>query len=172
MQVIKPTKIRRVVMFIDLAVTAKEGADYTAIGTVGTDDEADIYILKMVRGQWQWPDARKIIKNEILLQCPDEVGIEQTAFQAAAVQELRRDPDLIAIPIRGVKPHKDKFTRALPVAAKAEAGQLFIVKGAWDIAGLLAEFCDFPLGDHDDRVDAVSGAVQMLATGKVEVRWA
>ena len=138
MQVVTRSRIKRTVMFIDLAVTAKEGADYTAIGTVGLDDEANIYILKMVRGQWQWPDAKKVIKNEILLQRPDVVGVEETAFQAAAVQELRRDPDLVAIPIRGVKPDKDKVTRALPVAAKAEAGQLFIVKGAWDIAGLLA----------------------------------
>jgi len=41
------------------------------------------------------------------------------------------------------------------------------VKGPWDIAGLLAEFCDFPLGEHDDQVDCVSGAVGMLATSGV-----
>jgi predicted phage terminase large subunit-like protein len=52
----------------------------------------------------------------------------------------------------------DKFTRA-------EAGKVVLVRGPW-IDDFLDQVCSFPNGRHDDQVDAVSLAVQMVETRK------
>ncbi|HUW15108.1 MAG TPA: terminase, partial [Anaerolineae bacterium] len=52
---------------------------------------------------------------------------------------------------------------ANPWAAQAEAGNVKIVRGDWDIDAFLNECERFPEGAHDDQVDAVSGAISMLA---------
>ena len=50
--------------------------------------------------------------------------------------------------------------RALPVASRAEAGKVKLIRGNW--LSDSDEATSFPHGAHDDQVDAVSGAVQML----------
>jgi predicted phage terminase large subunit-like protein len=55
-----------------------------------------------------------------------------------------------------------KVTRATPVAAQAEAGNLVLVRAGWNRA-LLDELRDFPHGRHDDQVDALSRAFAMLS---------
>jgi len=52
---------------------------------------------------------------------------------------------------------KDKVTRAKPVSAQAQHGNFVIVNHpGWELAR--AELVDFPYGDHDDLVDAISRA--------------
>lgn len=58
----------------------------------------------------------------------------------------------------------DKETRAKPVSAQAEAGNIKLVAGQWN-QPFLRELENFPFG-HDDRVDALSGAFQMLVSGR------
>ncbi|HPT19082.1 MAG TPA: hypothetical protein PLJ25_03380 [Methanothrix sp.] len=43
--------------FIDLATSTKTRADFTVIATCGLDDKANIYILNILRGRREWPDA-------------------------------------------------------------------------------------------------------------------
>jgi len=160
------------VRYWDLAATVKETSDYTAGARVALGEDGTLYIGDLVAGRWEWPDARRVITSTALSDGRAvDVGIEEAMLQVGMTQELRRDPRLAAHTIRGVRCEKDKVVRANPWAARAEAGKVALVQGAW-IGAFIAEACDFPLGDHDDQVDAVSGAVQMLTTGEVEVRWA
>ena len=62
---------------------------------------------------------------------------------------------------REVAVEADKLTRALAWLNLAEAGKVFLVRGAW-IDEFVDEVCRFPSGRHDDQVDAVSVAVSML----------
>jgi predicted phage terminase large subunit-like protein len=54
-----------------------------------------------------------------------------------------------------------KVTRATPVAAQLEGGNLAIVRGDWNLA-FTEELRDFPLGRKDDQVDALSRAFGRL----------
>lgn len=63
--------------------------------------------------------------------------------------------------VRGDKVTGPKQTRARPVSAAAEAGNLRLVRGPW-IAAFLDEAEAFPQGSHDDQVDAVAGAVKFV----------
>ena len=60
----------------------------------------------------------------------------------------------------------DKLTRALSWANRAEAGKVVLVRGPW-INEFLDEVTLFPNGAHDDQVDAVSLAVQMIEMRKM-----
>jgi len=61
-----------------------------------------------------------------------------------------------------------KTLRAEPVSAQAEAGNVKLLRGTWNEA-FLSELETFPLGAHDDQVDALSGAFNMLVNLNPEV---
>ena len=88
------------------------------------------------------------------------VNIESTAFQTVFARELVRHTGLW---VRGVRPDRDKVTRARPFAALLEAGRVVF----WSRAPGLAEFEDelvaFPNGAHDDLVDAAVYAADLGA---------
>lgn len=148
----------------DLAASTKTSADYTASAAVAFADDGTIYIRDMVRGRWEWPDARKVIKETMLNERGVLHAVEEAMHGLAAIQEFRRDPDLVGVALRGVRVDKDKLTRALPWAARAEAGKVKLVRGAW-INAFLDEACQFPSGAHDDQVDTVSGGIELVKRG-------
>lgn len=57
----------------------------------------------------------------------------------------------------------DKETRALPLAAQAEAGNVFLLEGPWNTA-FLDELASFPMGKWKDQVDAAGRAFTELTT--------
>lgn len=72
---------------------------------------------------------------------------------------------------RGERSSGPKPLRADPVAAAAEAGTFVLCAGEWN-HDWIEEAVNFPHGDHDDQVDAVSGAWEDLHgnSGKRRVR--
>src|SRR5262249_5364235 len=68
---------------------------------------------------------------------------------------------LAGYPFKGERSTGDKMTRALPLAASVEAGLVKLVRGRW-VEAFLDELEIFPLGDHDDQVDATSLAFARL----------
>jgi predicted phage terminase large subunit-like protein len=79
------------------------------------------------------------------------LNIESTAFQVTFTQELLRTTRL---PARKVYPDKDKVTRARALSARYQEGKVFHLRGAPGIDELEAELIAFPIGEHDDLVDA------------------
>jgi len=152
----------RWVRFWDLAVSVKTVADYTAGAKVAFKD-GKLYIADVIRGRWEYPEAKEmIIQTGQVDGSKVWIGVERVAFQLAAIQELQRVAALAAHYIEGVVPDKDKLSRAMGWAARARSGNVFLVNGPW-VHDFLNEADDFPQGSFDDQVDAVSGAVQMIA---------
>ena len=68
--------------------------------------------------------------------------------------------------VRMRKPTNDKQTRAKPVSAQCEAGNIKIYRAPWN-EEFLRELENFPTeGFHDDIVDALSGAFNELCSNK------
>lgn len=63
----------------------------------------------------------------------------------------------------------DKVTRAMPFLAQAQAGNVRLVHGRWN-ADYLDEMTAFPVGGHDDQVDATSAAFARLTAGGARAR--
>jgi predicted phage terminase large subunit-like protein len=151
----------------DLAASTKTSADYTASAAVAHNvEDGTLYIRDMIRGRWEWPDARKVIMQTMHAE-PDTLhAIEEAMHGLAAIQEIRREPSVAGVALRGIRVDKDKLTRALPWAARAEGGKVALVRGAW-VSAFLDEACQFDgLGtSHDDQVDTVSGGVELVKRG-------
>ena len=151
------------VRYWDLATSTRDTADWTAGARVGADQDGNLYIVDMVRQKAEWPDTRRLIVATAQIDGRGtRVGVEKVAFQLAAWQDLMREPGLLGHAVEPVPVDRDKVLRAQPWAARAEAGKVYVVRGSWN-TDFLAEAEAFPHGQHDDQVDAVSGAVQMLA---------
>ena len=67
--------------------------------------------------------------------------------------------------VEGHKPEGDKVMRANAWFAEAALGQFYMVQGNWN-EGFLDQLSSFPEGRHDDRIDSVSGARQVIAPFK------
>jgi len=144
----------------DLAVSTRASSDYTCGVKVGVTREGDVWVLDVVRGKWEWPDARKRIIVTAQEDGPAcHIAVEKNAFQLAALQELWREPELVGFAIRPVERLKDKLSTALPLASRAQNGQVY-VRRAWWTEGFLDEMCSFDGSGrlHDDQVDATVNA--------------
>jgi predicted phage terminase large subunit-like protein len=151
----------------DLAASTKTTADYTAAAAVAIAPDGVLYVRDMIRGRWEWPDAKRIIMQTMLAEPATQYVIEEALHGLAAMQELRREPSIAHIALRGIHVDKDKMSRALPWAARAEAGKVALVRGPW-IETFLGEAAAFPFGDHDDQVDTVSGG--LVIAGRVSIQ--
>jgi len=68
---------------------------------------------------------------------------------------------LAGYPFRSEHPTGSKEVRAGPFSTAAENKNVFLVRGDW-INAFLDEAEAFPEGEHDDQVDACSGAINIL----------
>lgn len=152
----------------DLAASTKTSADYTAAASVALDRDGSLIIRDMIRGRWEWPDAKRIIMQTMLAEPQTQHAIEEAMHGLAALQELQRERSVVNVPLRGVRVDKDKISRALPWAARAEQGKVKLVRGPW-VEAFLGEVTAFPYGEHDDQVDTVSGGVALVARPSVQV---
>lgn len=153
----------RPVLGVDLAISERDGADYTAIVAMARDpDSGVIYIKEVERFRAGFHEVLTRIKAAAARHNPSIVAIEQTQFQAAVVQELARTTTL---PVRGVRPDRDKVTRFAPLLTRFEQRLMRL-----DPSGCPAAFRDellaFPDSANDDMVDAASYAFAALGMGQ------
>jgi predicted phage terminase large subunit-like protein len=142
-----------VVIGVDLAISEKQGADYTAITALSRDPSTGIvYVREIERHRCAFNDVLTRVKEAAARWSPAIIAVEQVQYQAAVVQELTRTTRL---PVRGVRPDRDKLTRFMPLLTRFEQHQVRIDPSktpAWAREEMLA----FPEGQHDDGVDSLS----------------
>lgn len=167
----KPPTLTRVVRFWDLATTVKRSSDYTVGCKAGIDAHGNFYVLDITRFQNEWPQAKPRIAA-IAAAEKHFVGVESVGGFIAAAQDLRDQLKGQAV-VNLVNVASDKLSRASGWLAAAGAGKVSLLRGAWN-DGFLDEAEAFPLGKHDDQVDAVSGAWAMLQSlgGSAKFGWA
>ena len=149
----------------DLAISTKTSADYTATARCALDRHGNLCIADVIRARLEYPDQRKLVVDRLTKERDTEHGIESALHAQAFIQDLRREPNLARHAIRLVRVTSDKFTRSLAWANRAEEGKVILVRGPW-LNQFLDEVCSFPNAPHDDQVDAVSLAVQMMEARK------
>lgn len=136
---------------VDLAISMKENADYTAIVTIGVDElTGKVWIVDAERSRVGFRDALEFIKDKAARWKPVDIAVEVVQYQAAVVEELLRSTNL---PVRRVTPDKDKLTRAQSLITRYE--NMLV----WHSTTLPQEFTNEMLSfgpdcEHDDFVDA------------------
>jgi len=149
----------------DLAVSTKTTADYTASFRCAVDAQGNIYIADGFRARIEFPEQRRYAIERMQNERDTVHGVESALHGQALVQDILREARLMRVVLRSIKADKDKVTRALGWAAKAEAGKVILVRGPW-IEEFIEEVCGFPSATHDDQVDAVSLAFRMMTEPK------
>ena len=152
------------VRFWDKAGTDK-GGDWTAGVKLGIARDGVIYVAD-VRHEQRAASARRLMMRATAEQDGGDcaIGIEQeggSAGKDAAADDARL---LAGFRVTSEHPTGDKVTRAEPFAAQWQAGNVRLVKGAWNPV-YLDEMEGFPHAAHDDQVDASSGAYKLALGG-------
>jgi len=150
----------------DLAATApKEGKDpdFTAGVLLGRRGNAgDFFVLDVQRTRDTPQGVERLVQHTAARDGRGTaVAMEQEPGSAGVALVDRYARLLAGYPFKGERSTGDKMTRALPLAASVEAGLVKLVRGRW-VEAFLDELEIFPLGDHDDQVDATSLAFARL----------
>ena len=155
----------RMVRYWDLAATEpKPGKDpdWTA-GALMAEKDGIYYIVDIKRTRATPQGVENLIKQTAELDGKKvTIYMEQEPGSSGVntIDHYRRRI-LAGFAFYGNKTTGSKEMRANPVSSQAEAGNIKLVRGPW-INDFLDEAELFPHGAHDDQVDAVSGAFEML----------
>lgn len=160
---IDPIQVDKGVRYWDTAVSIKTAADFSA-GALCTQTN-NFNIANIIKGKFEYPELRKkIIETAQIDGINVTIGIEAVGQTKAFYDDLLREPALRRHTVRSITPRGDKFNRAQPWIARAEAGKVTICRGAWnaDFKNECADFTQNDTHNHDDQIDAVSGAYELL----------
>lgn len=151
---------------IDLAITTNQQSDFTVAVVFGISKDRKIFLLEVLREKFDSAEHINFVHNIFSKWHPILIGIESVQYQVSLVQQARR----LGIPIKELRPDKDKVARSLAIATYVENGLVYLNQRASWLEDFLAELVEFPNGKHDDQVDAfayIAQIIQPITVGKV-----
>lgn len=136
--------------------------DYTVGLLLAKSPRGVFFVVDVIRFRKSPLKVEAAVKNTAGQDGPRcMIGIEQDPGQAGVADAQNYVRLLSGYNVRIVKPSQDKVTRALPVSAQVEAGNVKLLRGEWN-DDFLTEVQNFPDDKHDDQVDTLSGAFNLL----------
>jgi predicted phage terminase large subunit-like protein len=152
----------------DLAATPKADdnePDWTVGLKMHRDDRGRFIVSDVVRLRGTPWEVEQILLNTARSDGPDvQVALPQDPGSAGKVAAQAYISLLAGYSVTVSPETCSKVSRATPVAAQLEGGNLAIVRGHWNFA-FIEELRDFPTGRKDDQVDALSRAFGRLTMG-------
>jgi len=152
-------KLNEIYFTCDLAISTSDKADYTVIAIFTTDELNRLILIDLFRDKIELTKHKHIIEKLYRKYRPALIGVESVQYQASLFYQLSD----LGLPVVKLIPKKDKFSRALPLSALAEGGKILINRNINIASDIEKELVNFPNGKHDDIVDALSYAVEMLS---------
>jgi predicted phage terminase large subunit-like protein len=165
-----PDYCRRV-RFWDLAATEPHpqnpDPDFTAGCLLAVNPDSGRWRIEhMVRGQLSPANVTNLLRATAVSDGRSvPVYIEQEGGSAGKNLVAGYKADLfgpMGIVCHGIRPTGSKLLRAQPVADAAQQRRVEVVRGPW-VPAMFDELTGFPEWPHDDQVDALAGAFQVLA---------
>lgn len=158
----------------DLAATEKERSgddpDWTAGVLMARGADGRTFVVNAVRTRANDLDVEKFVRNT--------VEASQARYNVTIPVRIARDPGqagkaqrghwtrtvMAGLVIEFLPETGDKVVRAAPWASQQQAGNVWLVRGAWN-EEYVEEHRLFPHGSHDDWVDASALDYDDLVTG-------
>ncbi len=146
--------------------------DPTAGIRMATNTERTVfYIEDVVHAQVTIDDRNKLMRQTAELDGHRVRGwVEQEPGSGGKESAQLTIRAMAGFPYHAEPVSGDKVVRADPLAAQWQAGNVKMVRGAWNKA-YLDEMEAFPSGVHDDQVDGSSGAFNKLALSRQNPWW-
>jgi len=147
----------------DYAVTA-DGGDYTVHAVVGLDPDGRMYLLDLWRGQassdvWVNTFCDLVIKWKPV-GWAEETGQIRSGVGPFLVRQMMERQAYVAketFATRG-----DKAIRAQSIRGRMALSGLYVLSDAPFLSDLISEMMSFPVGVHDDQVDALGLVGQLI----------
>lgn len=151
----EPEKYRYTAIGIDLAISDKDTADYTAMiaaRVYGYDEKMRIYILpNPINKRLTFPQQREQIKLMSDALDKADIYIEDVGYQSAIIQDLNHEGyGAKGVKLRGA----DKRSRLAVVSHLVQKGQVLFPEQGCEI--LIQQLIGFGVEKHDDLCDAFS----------------
>ncbi|MDQ1266192.1 MAG: Terminase protein, partial [Bacteroidota bacterium] len=144
---------------VDLAVSLKETADYTAIIIFAVTEKHDILILEVIRERFEGAEHLNLIRQIHSRFQTKVIGIESVQYQLNLVQNGLH----AGLPVKALKPGRnDKLSRALPMQARLDSGTVYFKRDSHWLWEFEDELLKFPNAAHDDQVDAFSYIAELI----------
>lgn len=143
---------------VDLAASKKSTADYTVISTWAATPDNDLLLLEVERARLDGPEIEVALRRSYSRWNHTYMVIEQVAFQLTMLQIAAQ----AGIPVKPFKPQKDKVSRAISASTFYGNGQVYHMRFAEYLTDLEKELLIFPMGTHDDMVDTIAMATEIL----------
>lgn len=154
-----------IVRYWDLAATEKtefNDPDWTVGIKLGRDKNGGYWLIDMVRTRANPGDVERLLLDTATQDGQRvRVGFGQDPGQAGKSQAFHLVRALSRFSVAAAPESGDKLTRFGPFSSQCRAGNVKILRRAWndDLFRVLEGFPDLA---HDDEVDACSGALEML----------
>ena len=149
---------------VDLAISQKPNADYSAVVTVGVNSAGHWFVLDIEYGRYDPTTTMDAIFAAVAKWRPLAVGIEVVAYQAALQHFLEKE-----MPHRGLffrlqplKAEKKKEIRIDALQPRFAVGTVWFKSRALWLEKLESELLAYPHGAHDDIIDALAYMEQMV----------
>jgi predicted phage terminase large subunit-like protein len=122
-----------------------------------------MYIVDLLRGKWDFPELKQRmirLNNHWRGKGLRAMYIEDKASGQSLIQELKRESGMSVIPYKVVN---DKVARTNSVLPIIEGGRVFLPEESPWLDDFIDEAVSFPNGNHDDQVDAIVMAIDVLS---------
>lgn len=154
-----------VCFLLDTAYTEKQENDPSAILACFSFN-ATIYILNIAEVYLIFPDLIEFVKSYVMINDYSNMGsmiwVEPKASGKSLVQSLQRNSKLNVGEIESdLVNGKDKMGRLSTVSPYIQSGRVVLVEGTWNEA-FLTQVCSFPNAAHDEFVDLLCYAIDVL----------
>ena len=156
----------------DLAAGGDVSSDYTVGVRLARDKQGRYIIEDVQRGQWTPAENEaRMARAAGYDPAGTMVRVEQEPGSAgkAVISHIARNV-LPGFHVQGITATGDKTDRAAPLSAAVSNDMIGIVAGAWNTE-LIQELNAFPMGVHDDQVDALAMAYNALSQAKRRRNW-
>ncbi len=160
---LNPNTFQSLIIAADTAFKKSEQADYSVAIVAGITADGDIYIVNVERGKWDYPELRhRLITLNSLWRGRGlrALYIEDKASGQSIIQDLRRESGIAVVPYKVVH---DKVSRVNGITPIIQGGRVFLPESAHWLDTFIQECVSFPSAQHDDQVDALTIALDVLS---------
>jgi len=142
----------------DPAISTRDGADFFVFLTIGVDKEGRVYVLDYIRDHLTIDGQVRAIVQSYNRWQHKHISLETVAYQKALKQmlDLKSRQERLYLPVSGVVPDQDKIRRIQKITPLFENGFIYLGPKQQE---LIDELLEFPLGKHDDLLDALCFAL-------------
>lgn len=154
---------------VDTAQKTAEQNDWSVMQAWARSVTGKAVMLDQVRGKWEAPELLVQARAFWLKHSADQrpmcqraklrgMYVEDKVSGTGLIQTLRRE----SIPVVPVQRTKDKISRGYDAAPFIESGNVALPEDSAWLSDFLGEVSSFPAGSHDDQLDPLFDAINLV----------